>query len=167
MPHGDTVLRSDVAAPRVVVCGAGGFIGGHLVRSLRSCGVNVVRTVDIKPIEDWQQATEGVENLTLDLRDKQNGLIAVRGADHLYQLAADMGGMGFIQNNKALSMLNVLTSTNTLLAAQESGVSRFFDASSACVYNAEKQTNPEGDRPQRMRCLSGYAGRRVRMGKAV
>jgi nucleoside-diphosphate-sugar epimerase len=66
---------------------------------------------------------------------------AVRGADHVYQLAADMGGMGFIQNNKALCMLNVLTSTNTLLAAQESGVSRFFYASSACVYNADKQVD--------------------------
>ena len=142
MPHGGTALRSDIEAPRAVVCGAGGFIGGHLVSRLLTCGVHVVRAVDIKPIQDWYQVTEGVENVALDLKDKQNCLIAVRGADHVYQFASDMGGMGFIQNNKALCMLNVLTSTNTLLAAQESRVSRFFYASSACVYNAEKQSNP-------------------------
>lgn len=135
-------MRSNVEAPRAVVCGAGGFIGGHLVRRLLTCGIHVIRAVDIKPIQDWYQVTEGVENVALDLKDKQNCLIAVRGADHVYQFASDMGGMGFIQNNKALCMLNVLTSTNTLLAAQESHVSRFFYASSACVYNAEKQSTP-------------------------
>ena len=142
MSNGDTVSKSNVEAPCAVVCGAGGFIGGHLVKGLQRCGINVIRAVDIKPIEDWHQVTEGIQNLTLDLRDKQNCMIAVSGADHVYQLAADMGGMGFIQNNKALCMLNVLTSANTLLAAKESGVSRFFYASSACVYNAQKQSDP-------------------------
>lgn len=127
---------------RAVVCGAGGFIGGHLVHGLQSRGIEVIRAVDIKPIEEWHQVTGNVENVSLDLKDKQNCLAAVRGADHVYQLAADMGGMGFIQNNKALCMLNVLTSTNTLAAAQESGAKRFFYASSACVYAAEKQTSP-------------------------
>ena len=135
-------MQTKVQAPRAVVCGAGGFIGGHLVKGLRRCGVDVIRAVDVKPINQWHQVTESVENITLDLKDKRNCLAAVRGADHVYQLAADMGGMGFIQNNKALCMLNVLISTNTLLAAQESGVRRFFYASSACVYNAEKQTSP-------------------------
>lgn len=135
-------MQSKVQAPRAVVLGAGGFIGGHLVKDLQRRGVEVIRAADIKPISEWHQASNGVENLTLDLSDKQNCLRALRGADHVYQLAADMGGMGFIQNNKALCMLNVLVSTNTLLAAQESGASRFFYSSSACVYNAEKQTDP-------------------------
>jgi nucleoside-diphosphate-sugar epimerase len=136
------VLQSKALAPRAVVCGAGGFIGGHLVKGLQKHGVRVIRAVDIKPVTEWFQTAADVENLSIDLRDKQTCLDAVADADHVYQLAADMGGMGFIQNNKALCMLNVLTSTNTLLAAQESCVSRFFYASSACVYNAEKQSSP-------------------------
>jgi GDP-D-mannose 3', 5'-epimerase len=135
-------LQRTYQTHRAVVCGAGGFIGGHLVRGLQSRGIEVIRAIDIKPIEEWYQVAD-TENVSLDLKDKQNCLEAVRGADLVYQLAADMGGMGFIQNNKALCMLNVLASTNTLLAAQESGVKRFFYASSACVYAAEKQTNPD------------------------
>lgn len=132
-----------IQTPRAVVCGAGGFIGGHLVKSLLRRGVAVIRAVDIKPLEQWHQITEGVENVSLDLKSGQNCLAAVNGAEHVYQLAADMGGMGFIQNSKALCMLNVLASTNTLLAARDQGVKRFFYASSACVYNAEKQATPE------------------------
>jgi len=131
-----------IRAPRVVVCGAGGFIGGHLVKGLLNRGVNVVRAVDIKPLSEWYQRTEGVESLALDLRDKRNCLVATQGVDHVYQLAAEMGGMGFIENNKALCMLNVMLSTNMLLAARESAVQRFFYASSACVYNAHLQSSP-------------------------
>ncbi len=126
-----------------VVCGAGGFIGGHLVKSLMANGINVVRAVDVKPLEDWYLVTEGVENLSLDLKDKANCMVAAEGVGLVYQLAADMGGMGFIENNKALCMLSVLTNTHMLMAAQEKGVRRFFYSSSACVYNGEKQTNPE------------------------
>lgn len=133
----------DQKLPRVVVCGAGGFIGGHLVQDLLRRGVNVIRAIDIKPLEEWHQLARGVENLSLDLREKQNCFSALYGADHVYQLAAEMGGMGFIETNKAICMLNVVISTNTLLAAQESGVSRFFYASSACVYNGEKQSRPD------------------------
>lgn len=128
---------------RAVVCGAGGFIGGHLVKSLRARGVRVVRAVDIKPLEDWFQLDGGVENLTLDLREKQNCFRAVAGVDLVYQLAADMGGMGFIETNKLSCMLNVLTSTHMLMAARDSGVKRYFYASSACVYNAARQTRPD------------------------
>ncbi|SPE27778.1 NAD-dependent epimerase/dehydratase [Candidatus Sulfotelmatomonas gaucii] len=135
-------MKSTVQVPRAVVLGAGGFIGGHLVKGLQKRGVQVIRAVDIKPVEDWYQATSCVENLTLDLSERQNCLEAVRGADHVYQLAADMGGMGFIQNNKALCMLNVLASTHALIAARQCGVSRYFYSSSACVYNADKQTDP-------------------------
>jgi GDP-D-mannose 3', 5'-epimerase len=126
-----------------VVCGAGGFIGGHLVKGLIASGVNVIRAVDVKPLEDWYQVTEGVENFSLDLKDKANCLTAADGASLVYQLAADMGGMGFIENNKALCMLSVLTNTHMLMAAQEKGVKRFFYSSSACVYNGEKQTCPD------------------------
>jgi GDP-D-mannose 3',5'-epimerase len=126
-----------------VVCGAGGFIGGHLVKGLIGNGVKVVRAVDVKPLEDWYQVTEGVENLSLDLKDKENCMIAADGVSQVYQLAADMGGMGFIENNKALCMLSVLTNTHMLVAAQAKGVKRFFYSSSACVYNGEKQTSPD------------------------
>jgi GDP-D-mannose 3',5'-epimerase len=128
---------------KAVVCGAGGFIGGQLVKHLISKGVDVVRAVDIKPLEEWYQVTEGVENLSLDLKDAQNCVTAAKGTTTVYQLAADMGGMGFIENNKALCMLSVLTNTHMLMAARAEGVGRFFYASSACVYNGEKQTNPD------------------------
>ena len=127
---------------KAVVCGAGGFIGGHLVQSLLDNGVDVIRAVDIKPLDEWYQTSKDVESLSLDLKDKDNCLITARGADVIFQLAADMGGMGFIENNKALCMLSVLTNTHMLMAARDKGVERFFYSSSACVYNAEKQTNP-------------------------
>ena len=126
-----------------VVCGAGGFIGGHLVKGLLANGVKVVRAVDVKPLEDWYQITADVENLSLDLKDKDNCLTATEEVSLVYQLAADMGGMGFIENNKALCMLSVLTNTHMLMAAQQTGVKRYFYSSSACVYNGEKQTNPD------------------------
>jgi GDP-D-mannose 3',5'-epimerase len=128
---------------KTVVCGAGGFIGGHLVKGLLANGINVVRAVDVKPVEDWYQVTEGVENLSLDLKDKDNCLTATEGVSLVYQLAADMGGMGFIENNKALCMLSVLTNTHMLMAAQQNGIKRFFYSSSACVYNGEKQTRSD------------------------
>ena len=124
---------------RAVVCGAGGFIGGHLIKGLQARGIQVVRAVDVKPLEDWYQVTEGVENLCLDLKDKHACVRAAEGTTRVYQLAADMGGMGFIENNKALCMLSVLTNTNMLVAAKDTGVKRFFFSSSACVYNGEKQ----------------------------
>jgi GDP-D-mannose 3',5'-epimerase len=128
---------------KAVVCGAGGFIGGHLVQSLIANGVDVVRAVDIKPLDEWYQVSKGVESLSLDLKDKDSCLTAATGAEVIFQLAADMGGMGFIENNKALCMLSVLTNTHMLMAAREKGVERFFYSSSACVYNGEKQTNPD------------------------
>ena len=128
---------------KAVVCGAGGFIGGHLVKHLIESGVEVVRAVDIKPLDEWYQVTEGVESLSLDLKDKANCLKAAEGVTAVFQLAADMGGMGFIENNKALCMLSVLTNTHMLMAARDRGVERFFFSSSACVYNAEKQTSPD------------------------
>jgi nucleoside-diphosphate-sugar epimerase len=128
---------------KAVVCGAGGFIGGHLVKSLLENGIEVVRAVDVKPLDEWYQVTDGVENLSLDLKDQASCHVAAEGVSLVYQLAADMGGMGFIENNKALCMLSVLTNTHMLIAAKDAGVKRFFYSSSACVYNGEKQTNPD------------------------
>ncbi|HVZ84633.1 MAG TPA: NAD-dependent epimerase/dehydratase family protein [Terracidiphilus sp.] len=124
---------------KVVVCGGGGFIGGHLVQNLLADGVDVVRSVDIKPVEEWYQVAPGVENLVLDLKDKENCIRSAEGASVVIQLACDMGGMGFIENNKALCMLSVLTTTHMLMASREAGVKRFFYSSSACVYNGDKQ----------------------------
>lgn len=124
---------------KVAVFGAGGFIGGHLVKYLRDKGVDVIRAVDIKPFRDWYQKSEGAENLLLDLQTKEACRRAVQGADFVFNLAADMGGMGFIENNKALCMLSVLINTHLLIASKEAGIKRFFFSSSACVYNADKQ----------------------------
>ena len=127
---------------KIAVCGGGGFIGGHLVQALLKHGVNVVRVVDVKPLDQWYQKARDVENLSLDLRNKDNCYKAANGVQVVFQLAADMGGMGFIENNKALCMLSVLTNTHMLMAARDKGAERFFYSSSACVYNGEKQTNP-------------------------
>jgi GDP-D-mannose 3',5'-epimerase len=127
---------------KVVICGAGGFIGGHLVRALLANSANVVRAIDVKPREAWYQESAGVENLVLDLRERDLCRDALRGMDVVFNLAADMGGMGFIENNKALCMLTVLINTHLLLAARDNGVERFFYSSSACVYNGDKQKNP-------------------------
>ena len=123
----------------IVVTGAGGFIGGSLVGALRARGHKNIRAVDIKPVEEWYQKFEDVENLTLDLNLRENCEIAARGAWEIYNLAANMGGMGFIENNKALCMLSVLINTHMLQAALKHGVGRYFYSSSACVYNADKQ----------------------------
>ncbi len=121
-----------------VVGGGGGFIGGWLAKNLLEQGYRV-RAVDIKPQDEWYQVHPQAENLQLDLKGLENCRRAYKGADRIYQLAADMGGMGFIENNKALCMLSVLPNTHGLMVAQEVGVKRFFYSSSACVYNAEKQ----------------------------
>ena len=126
----------------ITVCGAGGFIGGHLIADLRRQGCKNLRAVDIKPFDQWYQKFDDVESLQLDLSDKDACHTAARGARVIYNHAADMGGMGFIENNKALCMLSVLINTHLLQAAKEHGAERFFFASSACVYNGSKQTDP-------------------------
>lgn len=127
---------------KTVVAGAGGFIGGHLVKELVEKG-NIVRAVDIKPLNEWYQVSEKADNLVLDLRLRENCYQAVNGYHEVFNLAADMGGMGFIENNKAACMISVLINTHLLLAARDCGIERFFYASSACVYNGEKQTDPD------------------------
>ncbi len=127
----------------IAVCGAGGFIGGHLVKELTKQGLNVIRAIDVKPVHEWYQKTSSVESLSLDLKEVASCRQAVEGVDLVFNLAADMGGMGFIENNKALCMLSVLINTNLLLEARKAGVQRFFFSSSACVYNGDKQKNAQ------------------------
>jgi GDP-D-mannose 3', 5'-epimerase len=127
----------------VVVTGAGGFIGGHLVQALLAEG-RTVRAVDVKPLDEWYQVHSEADNLVRDVSIIEFAREAVAGgAEEVYNLAADMGGMGFIENNKALCMLSVLTSTHVLIAAKEAGVDRLFYSSSACVYAADKQTDAD------------------------
>jgi nucleoside-diphosphate-sugar epimerase len=126
----------------VLVAGGGGFIGGHLVASLLARG-HEVRAVDCKNIGDWQQVHDGAVNVVADLSLLDACGEATAGIQDVYNLAADMGGMGFIENNKALCMLSVLINTHLLVASRDAGVVRYFFASSACVYAADKQTSPE------------------------
>jgi nucleoside-diphosphate-sugar epimerase len=128
---------------KIVVCGGGGFIGGHLIADLLRQGQRDIRAVDLKPFEEWYQHFPQVENLELDLQDKGACEEALRGAAVVYNLAADMGGMGFIENNRALCMLSVLINTHLLMAAKKLEVERFFYASSACVYAADKQVSED------------------------
>jgi len=127
----------------VMVAGAGGFIGGHLVSSLLGAGNVKVKAVDIKPLDEWFQLSEVAENQQLDLRDVSSCHLAVEGVDEVYNLAADMGGMGFIENNKALCMLSVLINTHLLQASKSASVVKYFFASSACVYRQDKQSEAD------------------------
>jgi len=127
---------------KIVIAGAGGFIGGHLVKDMISKG-HKVRAVDIKPLNEWYQIQDEADNLVLDLRLRENCYRAVNGYNEVFNLAADMGGMGFIEKNKAACMISVLINTHLLIASRDCGIDRFFYASSACVYNGEKQTDPD------------------------
>jgi nucleoside-diphosphate-sugar epimerase len=129
------------AAP-ALVAGGGGFIGGHLVAELLRQG-RQVRSVDCKPLSEWYQVSDDADNRVLDVSLLEACREAVEGVGEVYNLAADMGGMGFIEGNKALCMLSVLPSTHMLMAARDADVERFFYSSSACVYAAEKQQTPE------------------------
>ncbi|MBT6498169.1 MAG: NAD-dependent epimerase/dehydratase family protein [Planctomycetaceae bacterium] len=130
-------------AKMIVVAGAGGFIGGHLVGELIRKGHRNIRAIDIKPFEEWYQLFPEAQNIKSDLKGKSACVRACRDASEIYNLAADMGGMGFIENNKALCMLSVLINTHLLQAAVEANAERFFYASSACVYNADKQVSED------------------------
>lgn len=127
---------------RVLVAGGGGFIGGHLVKSLVEAGEDVV-AVDRKPMNDWYQVIDGSTVIErCDLSYAENCALVVGGVDEVYMLAADMGGMGFIENNKLACMMSILPSTLMLQASAAEGVKRYFYSSSACVYAADKQTDP-------------------------
>ena len=123
---------------KYLVCGAGGFIGGYLVKSLIDEGHEVV-CADVKPLEHWFQNFDNCQNYSLDLKEIENCEKVSTGVDYVYNMACNMGGMGFIENNKAECMLSVLINTNLLRACLKNNIKKYFFSSSACVYNASKQ----------------------------
>ena len=137
-----TSIGLDVSVPALVT-GGGGFIGGHLVARLRDEGFAQIRSVDCKPLDHWYQRFDGVDSRVLDLSELDSCQQAAEGMGYVFHLAADMGGMGFIEMNRAMCMLSVLTSTHMLTAARDAGVKRFFFSSSACVYNVDKQRDAQ------------------------
>jgi nucleoside-diphosphate-sugar epimerase len=124
---------------KVLITGGGGFIGGHLVAALVRDGHSDIRVVDCKPLADWYQIFPQAENICADLRRLSACRAAAREVRYVFNLAADMGGMGFIETHRAECMLSVLISTHMLIAAHEAAAERLFYSSSACVYAAEKQ----------------------------
>ena len=124
---------------KYLVCGAGGFIGGHMVQSLLNDGHQVV-CADVKPLEYWFQLHDDCNNFSLDLREIENCEKIMPQVDYVYNMACNMGGMGFIENNKAECMLSVLINTNLLRSCVKHKVKKYFFSSSACVYNGSKQS---------------------------
>ena len=124
----------------ILICGAGGFIGGHLTADFLKEGKYNLVCVDIKPKEYWFQYFDDAKNFSLDLKEYENCLLATKDVDYIYNFSCNMGGMGFIENNKAECMLSVLTNTNLLRSALINGAQKYLFASSACVYNGSKQS---------------------------
>ena len=127
---------------RVLVAGGGGFIGGHLAGALLARGHQVV-VADIKELDQWYQVHEGAENHVLNLEEKEACYKVTEGCDEVYNLACNMGGMGFIEFNRALCMISVLINTHLLMAARDLGVKSYFYASSACVYPDYRQEDTD------------------------
>ena len=125
---------------KILIAGAGGFIGGHLAKEMTSRG-HAVRAVDIKPLDQWYQQVDEAENIVANLEEKEACFRAAEGCDEVFNLACNMGGMGFIENNRALCMLSILINTHLLMAAREHQVKKYLYSSSACVYAAGKQTD--------------------------
>ena len=125
---------------KILVTGAGGFIGGHLIKELLNREYKI-RATDIKPLDDWYQCFDEVENISLDMALKDNCFKAAEGMDDVINMACNMGGMGFIENNKALCMLSVLVNTHMLMACKYFNIKRYFFSSSACAYNTDLQKN--------------------------
>jgi nucleoside-diphosphate-sugar epimerase len=135
---GAQVDRDDL----VVITGAGGFIGGNLARYLRGKGFTRIRAVDKKPLYDWYLRVPGVESLCLDVSQEGNCHAVCQGATEVYNLAADMGGMGFIERFRVECLRSILINTHLVEAAYRAGAQRYFFASSACVYNTLLQQDP-------------------------
>ncbi|HSB02993.1 MAG TPA: NAD-dependent epimerase/dehydratase family protein [Anaerolineales bacterium] len=127
----------------LVITGAGGFIGGSLVRYFHDLGYTRIRAVDKKSLMNWYQRTPGVENLCLDLSQSEACARAAEGAVEVYNFAADMGGMGFIERFRVECMRSSLINTHMVEAAYQAGVNRYFFSSSACVYNTLLQQDPD------------------------
>jgi len=126
----------------IVIAGAGGFIAGALVRYFKDKGFTRIRAIDKKPLPEWYQVTPEAESICLDLREYDNCRVAVRGASEVFNLAADMGGMGFIERNRVDCLRSVLINTHLIEAAYRAGAKRYFYSSSACAYNTDLQQDP-------------------------
>jgi nucleoside-diphosphate-sugar epimerase len=124
---------------KILICGAGGFIGGHLVSTLRKINKFDIICADIKPFEYWFQSFDDIKNYSMDLKDYENCIKVTTGVNFIFNMACNMGGMGFIENNKAECMISVLINTNLLRASIKNNVNKYFFSSSACVYNSSKQ----------------------------
>jgi len=139
-PKAASVLNKD---DQIVIGGAGGFIAGALTRYFRAQGFTRIRAVDKKPLPQWYQIVPGVESLCLDLSDQTNCRRACEGAVEVYNLAADMGGMGFIERFRIECLRSVLINTHMLEEAYRAGARRYFFSSSACAYNTDLQKDPK------------------------
>jgi len=126
----------------IVITGAGGFIAGALARYFHELGYTRIRAVDRKPLPEWYQHVPGVESLSMDLSEKENAIRAVEGATEVYNLAADMGGMGFIEHFRVECLRSILVNTHLTEASWRAGVKRYFFSSSACAYNTDLQKDP-------------------------
>jgi GDP-D-mannose 3',5'-epimerase len=126
----------------IVITGAGGFIAGALTRHFHDQGFTRIRAIDKKPLPNWYQHVPDVENLCLDVSEKENAIRAVEGAVEVYNLAADMGGMGFIERFRIECLRSILINTHMLEAAYRAGAKRYFFSSSACAYNVTLQQDP-------------------------
>jgi nucleoside-diphosphate-sugar epimerase len=134
----DTLNKDDL----IVIAGAGGFIAGALTRYYHDQGFTRIRAIDKKPLNEWYQLVPGVESLTLDLSQRDNCSKAAEGAVEVYNLAADMGGMGFIEKYRVECLRSILINTHMLEAAYQAGAERYFFSSSACAYNIQLQQDP-------------------------
>jgi GDP-D-mannose 3', 5'-epimerase len=144
-PEGETEVATQSIASKdelIVIGGAGGFIAGGLTRYFHQRGFTKIRAIDKKPLPDWYQRVPGVASLCMDLSDKENCVRACEGAVEVYNLAADMGGMGFIEKFRIECLRSILINTNLIEAAYRAGAQRYFFSSSACAYNAELQKDP-------------------------
>ena len=141
-PHTPPSERVPALDDLIVITGAGGFIGGALTRRFRNLGYMRIRAIDRKPLSEWYQRVPGVECLSMDLSEKQSAIRAVEGAVEVYNLAADMGGMGFIERFRVECLRSILINTHLIEAAWRAGARRYFFSSSACAYNTELQRDP-------------------------
>jgi len=139
---GSSIKRDLDRNDLIVIAGGGGFIAGALTRYLHDLGYTRIRALDRKPLPEWYQRVEGVECLSMDLSEKENAVRAVQGAAEVYNLAADMGGMGFIERFRVECLRSILINTHLIEAAWRAGVRRYFFSSSACAYNTDLQKDP-------------------------
>ena len=138
----DTNVTTAKKDDLIVIGGAGGFIAGALVNYFSRRGFTNIRAIDKKPLPEWYQRTPGVESLSMDLSHRENCKRACEGAAEVYNLAADMGGMGFIEKFRIECLRSILVNTHMIEAAYWAGAQRYFFSSSACAYNTDLQKDP-------------------------